>query len=160
MKNLVETQNIIEGSKTFTFCYSEESGHNTILEVTNHNTGARVRLDLSKLTADMLDELQVSDEGEEYRHNIVISELKTSTMSKATSVVPMSWTAPSARAQRPAPATIVSKTTSATSTLASGGSSTMAKTGTTTPTPTTASTSAPSTVRKTTSCWQHTTKKE
>ena len=75
MKNLVETQNIIEGSKTFTFCYSEESGRDTILEVTSYNTGELVRLDLSKLTVDMLDELQVSDDGDEYRHHIVISEL-------------------------------------------------------------------------------------
>ena len=74
MKNLLETQNIIEGSKTFTFDYSEESGRYTILEVTSYNTGERVRLDLSKLTADMLDELQVSDDCDEYRHHIVISE--------------------------------------------------------------------------------------
>ena len=82
MKKLFETLSIINGSKTFTFDYSEESGHNTILELTNHNTGERVRLDLSKLTDDMLDELQVSDEDDEdelqdsseYCHNIVISE--------------------------------------------------------------------------------------
>ena len=65
MKKLFETLSIINGSKTFTFDYSEESGHNTILELTNHNTGERVRLDLSKLTDDMLDELQVSDEDDE-----------------------------------------------------------------------------------------------
>ena len=74
MKKLFETLSIINGSKTFTFDYSEESGRDTILEVTSYNTGERVRLDLSKLTDDMLSELQVSDDGDEYRHHIVISE--------------------------------------------------------------------------------------
>lgn len=75
MKNLIETQAIINSSKTFDFEYSTESGRNTILEVTDYHTGERVRLDLSRLDEEMLEALQVEDpDSPEYEHDVLITE--------------------------------------------------------------------------------------
>lgn len=73
MKNYNEAMAIMKASKTYEFDYSEECGYDTVLEVTDYRTGERVRLDLSRLTEEMLNALQVSD-GEDYEHDVLITE--------------------------------------------------------------------------------------
>ena len=79
MKNLQEALSIINGSKQYEFAYSHESGHNTILEVTSYYGGRdTLRLDLSRLTPEMLEALQVSDGrdtgSDDYEYYTCISE--------------------------------------------------------------------------------------
>lgn len=59
--NINEFQNVIRGSKVFDF-----EGYNLeILKITNYRTGETVKIDLSGITQEILDELLVTDD-EEY----------------------------------------------------------------------------------------------
>lgn len=63
MKTLRETMHILNGSKQYQFGYNEH-GMMSVLTVTNYSTGESVMLDLSRLTDEMLDELQVEPDDE------------------------------------------------------------------------------------------------
>lgn len=68
MKNLRETMHILNGSKQYQFGYNG-NGMMSVLTVTNYRTGESVMLDLSRLTEEMLDELQVEpDDENEYEY--------------------------------------------------------------------------------------------
>ena len=60
MKTLEEIMYILSGSKRYEFGYNE-NGQMSVLTVTNYYSGESVSLDLSRLTPEMLDELQVED---------------------------------------------------------------------------------------------------
>lgn len=66
MKNYDETMSIINGSKQFKFEYSDDCGCPTVLVVTDYYTGESVKLDLSRLTPEMLEALQVDNSEDEY----------------------------------------------------------------------------------------------
>ena len=56
--NINEFQKVIRGSKVFDF-----EGYNLeILKITNYRTGETVKIDLSGITQDILDDLLVTDE--------------------------------------------------------------------------------------------------
>lgn len=59
MKNLAQALAIISGGKQYEF----EDGENgtSLLVITDYWSGEQLRLDLSRLTDEMLDELQVCD---------------------------------------------------------------------------------------------------
>lgn len=63
MKNLQQALRIISGGKRFDF----EDGENgsTVLVISDYWSGEELRLDLSKLTEETLDELQVESEQED-----------------------------------------------------------------------------------------------
>jgi hypothetical protein len=68
MKTIDETMNILSGSKRYDFGYNE-NGMMSVLTVTDYYTGESVSLDLSRLTPEMLDELQVEDsDNEDYEY--------------------------------------------------------------------------------------------
>ncbi len=71
MKDLEKAMSIINGSKQFEFECNEE-GCKSVLCITSYRNGETLKLDLSQLTPDMLEALQVEDK--EYTHSIVISE--------------------------------------------------------------------------------------
>lgn len=58
-----ELNEILQGSKEYKFEYGENGL--TVLKLTGYRTGKTVKLDLSKITEEMLEELIV-EEGEEY----------------------------------------------------------------------------------------------
>ena len=66
MKTYDGTMSILNSSKQFKFEYNEDSGRPTVLAVTDYYTGESVKLDLSRLTPEMLDELQIEDSEDEY----------------------------------------------------------------------------------------------
>lgn len=51
---------ILGGSKQYEFQYNED-GYPSVLIITSYYSGEQVKLDLSRLTPDMLDELQVKE---------------------------------------------------------------------------------------------------
>lgn len=51
---------ILSGSKRYEFGYNE-NGQMSVLTVTNYYSGESVSFDLSRLTPEMLDELQIED---------------------------------------------------------------------------------------------------
>lgn len=51
---------ILGGSKQYEFQYNED-GYPSVLVITSYYSGGQVKLDLSRLTPDMLDELQVKE---------------------------------------------------------------------------------------------------
>ena len=60
--------NILSGSKRYDFGYNE-NGMMSVLTVTGYYTGESVTLDLSRLTPEMLNELQVDDsDNEDYEY--------------------------------------------------------------------------------------------
>lgn len=65
MKNLNETLRILSGSKQYNFGYND-NGEMSVLNVTDYNTGETVSLDLSRLTDEMLAELQYEPESEDF----------------------------------------------------------------------------------------------
>lgn len=68
MKTIEETMNILSGSKRYDFGYNE-NGMMSVLTVTGYYTGESVTLDLSRLTPEMLNELQVDDsDNEDYEY--------------------------------------------------------------------------------------------
>ncbi len=58
-----ELNEILQGSKEYKFEYGENGM--TVLKITGYYTGKEIKLDLSKLTEEMLEELIV-EEGEDY----------------------------------------------------------------------------------------------
>lgn len=58
-----ELNEILQGSKEYKFEYGENGM--TVLKITGYYTGKSIKLDLSKLTEEMLEELIV-EEGEDY----------------------------------------------------------------------------------------------
>lgn len=58
MADMKEFRRIINGSKAYEF-------NGTVLEITGYYTGKRVRLDLSLITKEMLEELQPEEDEEE-----------------------------------------------------------------------------------------------
>ena len=71
MKTLEQAQAIINGSKQYEFGYNEE-GQMSVLTITGYYSGEELKLDLSKLTPEMLEALQPEEVEEE--HSIVVSE--------------------------------------------------------------------------------------
>lgn len=68
MKTIDDTMSILSGSKQFDFGYNENDMM-SVLTVTDYYTGESVSLDLSRLTQEMLDELQVEDsDNEDYKY--------------------------------------------------------------------------------------------
>lgn len=64
MKTLREALRILSGSKSYDFEYNE-NGQMSVLSVTDYYTRDTVKLDLSRLTLEMLEELQVEDNDNE-----------------------------------------------------------------------------------------------
>lgn len=64
MKTIDEALSILDGSKRYDFDYNE-CGQMTVLCVQDYHTGDEIRLDLSRLTPEMLEELQVENNDDE-----------------------------------------------------------------------------------------------
>lgn len=60
MKTISEVMRILGGSKQFEFERNED-GYSCVLVITSYYSGEQVKLDLSRLTPDMLDALQVEE---------------------------------------------------------------------------------------------------
>ena len=64
MKDLRQALRIIEGSKQFNF---EGDNGRTVLVIKSYHTGEELRLDLANITEDILDELQIEGNNEDYQ---------------------------------------------------------------------------------------------
>lgn len=60
MKTINEVMRILGGSKQYKFDRNED-GYSCVLVITSYYSREQVKLDLSRLTPDMLDELQVEE---------------------------------------------------------------------------------------------------
>lgn len=60
MKTISEVMRILGGSKQYEFQYNKD-GYPCVLVITSYYSCEQVKLDLSHLTPDMLDELQVKE---------------------------------------------------------------------------------------------------